>query len=283
MSKYFLGMDIGSTKTHALISNRNGEAVGFGSSGPGNHEVVGYDGLVRAMGEAIDAALDAASLHKEQIAAGGFGIAGYDWPSEREETLAAIDRLGLEAPVDAFNDANLGLLAGSPQGWGVAVVSGTGCNCRGWNETRGKTGMVTGAGLMMGEAAGASELMMRVVWALSRQWSRRSPFSMLAPLMVEYYGAADLANLVEGFSQGVYHPHPAAAPLVFEAAAFGDKVALDLVIWAGEELGAMVIAVAKQLEILERDFDVVMVGSMFNGGPMLIQPLKKTVRKRTRR
>ena len=42
---YFLGIDIGGTKSHALIADETGRAVGFGQGGPGNHEVVGYEGL----------------------------------------------------------------------------------------------------------------------------------------------------------------------------------------------------------------------------------------------
>ena len=72
----------------------------------------------------------------DAIGGAGFGISGYDWPSERQPTLQAIATLGLSCPVDAVNDALIGLLAGSAQGWGIAVVSGTGCNCRGWDRER---------------------------------------------------------------------------------------------------------------------------------------------------
>ena len=46
---YFLGIDIGATKSHALIADENGCAVGFGQGGPGNHEVVGYEGLTATL------------------------------------------------------------------------------------------------------------------------------------------------------------------------------------------------------------------------------------------
>ncbi len=36
MTQYFLGVDAGGTKTHALVINDCGEAVGFGRGGPGN-------------------------------------------------------------------------------------------------------------------------------------------------------------------------------------------------------------------------------------------------------
>jgi len=275
MSEYYLGIDVGSTKTHALIGDSTGRALGFGLSGPGNHETVGYDGLVQAMDQALESALQAAGLQRSQIGAAGFGLAGYDWPSEREDTLKAIGALGLQGPVEAVNDASLGLLAGSPQGWGVALVSGTGCNCRGWDQNRQRQGMVTGASLPMGEAAGASELIIRTVWALSYQWSQRGPATELAPLMVAHFGAKDLADLVEGFSQYRYHPDPAAAPLVFQAAEAGDRVANEIIEWAGSELGELACAVIRQLNFEELTFDIVMIGSMFGGGPALIEPLKR--------
>lgn len=49
--KYCLGVDVSGTKTHALIADEQGVAVGFGEAGPGNHEVVGYEGLAGALRE----------------------------------------------------------------------------------------------------------------------------------------------------------------------------------------------------------------------------------------
>ena len=52
MTRYYLGVDIGATKSHGVIADENGRAVGFGAAGPGNHEVVGYDGLIAASAHA---------------------------------------------------------------------------------------------------------------------------------------------------------------------------------------------------------------------------------------
>ncbi|MGH2541362.1 MAG: BadF/BadG/BcrA/BcrD ATPase family protein, partial [Ardenticatenaceae bacterium] len=92
--RYFLGADVGATKTHVLIAEETGRVVGAGWSGPGNHEGVGYEGLTRALQEATGQALTAAQLSKVQIAGAGFGVAGFDWPREKEPTLQAITRLG---------------------------------------------------------------------------------------------------------------------------------------------------------------------------------------------
>src|SRR4030065_571739 len=131
MTSYFLGVDIGGTKSHALITYEKGNALGFGTYGPGNHEEVGYEGLRIALHTITEKALGMAGLKKDQISAAGFGVAGYDWPSERQPTLDAINSIGLIAPVEAVNDTIIGLLAGASQGWGVAVVAGDGRTCVG--------------------------------------------------------------------------------------------------------------------------------------------------------
>lgn len=195
---FFLDVDVGGTKTHALVTDEAGQVLGFGRSGPGNRTLVGYQGFTDALQQATNEALTAAGLTKEQIASAGFGVAGYDWPSERQATLQAIAKLNLRAPMEAVNDALIGLLAGSAEGWGVAVVSGTGSNCRGWDRHRQREGMVTSAGLAMGEAAGSSELVGKAVQAVSHEWTRRGPATQLTPMLVAYAGAKDVADLVEG-------------------------------------------------------------------------------------
>jgi N-acetylglucosamine kinase-like BadF-type ATPase len=71
-----------------------------------------------------------------------------------------------------------------------------------------------------------------------------------------------------------------AARLIFRVAQAGDPVACDLIRWAGTELGGLVNAVIRQLEFEELAFDIVMTGSMFDGGAMLIDPMRSTVHTR---
>ena len=68
-----------------------------------------------------------------------------------------------------------------------------------------------------------------------------------------------------------------AAPIVFKVAEAGDQVARELIHWAGCEIGEMVNAVIRQLEFEDLAFDVVMTGSMFEGGAMLIEPMRATI------
>lgn len=276
-SAFYLGVDVGGSKTHALITDATGRVLGFGKSGPGNHEVVGYDGLVNSLSQATNEALTSAGIGKAQISGAGFGISGYDWPSERRATLDAIALLQLKSPVDAVNDTLIGLLAGSEQGWGVAVVSGTGSNARGWDLSRQREGMVTSAGLAMGEGAGSHEMVSKAVQAVSHEWTRRGPATQLTPALMQYVGAKSLPDFIEGIMEQRYLLPPAAAPIVFQVAAAGDEVALELIRWAGRELGELANCVIRQLDFQHLEFDVVQVGSMYAGSPLMTDVMRETI------
>jgi len=276
---YYLGADLGSTKTHMLIVDETGRALGFGESGSGNHEDVGYEGMLDAMQQGLVQALQAAGLSRADITGAGFGVSGYDWPSESSATASVIDMLGLSAPYIYVNDTVPGLVAGAEEGWGVVVVSGTGSNCRGWDREHRREGRVSGHGVMMGEGAGASELIHRTMQVIGYAWSKRGPMTALADAFVHYAGAMDLEDLIRGYTTQEYPVGADAAPLVFRFAAEGDEVARELIHWAGVENGKMANAVIRQLEFEDLDFDVVLAGSMFEGGAMMIDPMRETIHK----
>ena len=276
MTRFFLGVDIGATKSQALIADESGRALGLGSGGPGNYEAVGYDGLASTLNAITSEALHRAGLSTRALSGAGFGIAGYDWPAEAPPTRQAIETLGLSAPYEFVNDATLGLIAGTSQGWGVAVVSGTSCNCRG-RDSRGREGRVTGNGPWMDEYGGGGELVAKAVHAIARDWTQRGPTTRLTAAFIQATGASDASDLLQGLALGQYQLSAGSAPIVFQAAEAGDAVAQELVRWLGRELGSLTVGVIRQLSFQELDFEVVLVGSMFKGSPVIEQELAATV------
>jgi N-acetylglucosamine kinase-like BadF-type ATPase len=275
-TRYYLGVDVGGTKTHAMLADDDCRVVGFGEAGPGNHEGVGYPGLEAAMAQAVGQALLQAGIAPRQIAGAGFGVGGYDWPSEREPTLRSIAALGIDAPLELVNDAMLGLIAGARQGWGIAVVAGTGCNCWGWDAEH-RTAHMTGAGGWMGEAAGAGELVQEAVARISRFWSHRGPPTRLVEAFVASTGARDLDDLIEGLVMQRYTLDTSAAPLVFQVAAAGDPMACEVITWAGEALADLANGVIRQLRFADQPFEVILVGSLYNGGDLMIRPMRQAI------
>jgi N-acetylglucosamine kinase-like BadF-type ATPase len=276
MTGYYLGIDIGGTKSHSLLATADGKAIGFGEAGTGNHEAVGYEGMEDVLIDTTRQALSMAGVGIAQVKGAGFGIAGYDWPSEHPEMLKSIARIGLSCPLEAGNDTLVGLLAGSQNGWGVAVDAGTGENCIG-RDQNGRVAQMTGSGPLFAEFGGSHSLVVKAVQAVSLNWGQRGPATALSEELVKFAGARDVRDLLEGLTLGYYTAYGDVAPLVFKVAEKGDAVAQACIDWAGRELGSMVNGIIRQLGFEDMEFDVVLIGSMFNGGPMVIEPLRETV------
>ncbi len=276
--RYFLGVDAGGTKTHALIADETGEAVGFSLAGPGNWESVGYDGLTKNLLEITTQALEMARITISKIAGAGLGLAGYDWPSQRQAHLDAIQPLKLSCPLGIVNDATIGILAGAAEGWGVSVVSGTGCNCRGWSRDHKREGRVVGGGShWSGEAAGGFDILARAMRAVTFEWVKRGPATALTPAFLQQTGAKDLDDLVEGVYLGRFDFNPAMILIVFEIARQGDPQALEIIRWAGNELGMMAVSVINQLDLQNEVFDVILIGSLYDGHPLMTESMGATI------
>jgi N-acetylglucosamine kinase-like BadF-type ATPase len=276
--RYFLGIDVGASKTHALIADEKAQALGFGFSGPGNWEVVGYNGLTQVLLEAYDQALRMAGLSLDQVAGAGLGIGGYDWPSERQGHLDAVYATGLNCPLEIVNDATLGILAGASEGWGVSLVAGSGCNARGWSKDHKRQGRaIGGCPLWSGEYAGGLDIVTRAMRAVAFEWLKRGPATSLTQGFLEHTGAHEIDELIEGVYLERFPFDSAMVLKVFEIARNGDLQAQEVMKWAGHELGEIVVGVINQLEIQKEQFEVVLIGSLHGCSPILDKTLQKTV------
>ena len=57
----------------------------------------------------------------------------------------------------------------------------------------------------------------------------------------------------------------------------GRETAIDIIHWAGTELGEMANTIIKQLNFENLTFDVVMIGSMWDGGSLLVEKARETI------
>lgn len=258
----FLGVDVGGTKTHALICKRDGQILGFGNGPGGNPEDVGENGLYEAMRIAINDAQSQQMKENNNLKAAGFGISGFDWESDRIAIEQVIRSLQLGCEFVCDNDVIPTLWAGSSQGWGIAVTAGTGNNVRGRNAS-GKIGRISGNSIRNGEYGGASEMMFLTQQKISQIWTGREESSAFVERIIERTGAKDLQDLVMGLVRGHYQLSAENAPLLLEAAQAGDPVALEIVWFNAHELMKSVQTVAKQLDLSDSPFELVMSGSLF--------------------
>ena len=277
MANYYLGVDIGNTKSHALISDGQGNVLGFAKAGCGNHEIIGYDLFAELIQFLVGEALTSAGISPQDVKGAGFGIAGYDWPSQYEPLYKGIQPLELGGPVVMVNDAVIGLVAGAPQGWGIGLVAGTGSNCWGM-DAHDRFGRMTGLSHLMDEGGGASSLVLWAVQAIGRAWTLRGPKTLLTDIFLEQYGETEVIRLLErlGNQEGLIDAN--LAPLVIGAGEKGDGVALGIIQRAAESLSSLCVGVARQLDLTDQPVDVVLIGSVFKAGSIFIDPLNDCIR-----
>jgi len=279
-TRAYLGVDIGGTKSHALICDETGAMLGFSQAGTGNHERVGYDGLSRVLDQIVSEALNSASLPRSAIVGAGFGMCGYDWHSELAPHTRCVEQLALSAPFAIVNDAVIGLIAGAENSVGVCVIAGTSCNACG-RSADGRQGKTIGMGQMLGEAGGGGELVTRALWAVAHDFIRMGVATQLTQAFVDAFHMPDAEHLLEAYTEGHIHITAAYAPLVFRIAAEGDLTAQALVRWTGTELGNLAKAIMRQLDLRDDPFDLVLAGSYFKGSPAIIEAFSASVAEHT--
>lgn len=276
--RFFLGIDVGSSKTHALILDETGQCVGFGKSGGGNHQGAGYDGTEKVLSESFGGALEMSGVDKAHIAGAGFGVAGCDFPSDVKPHLEVISKLGLACPVEVVNDGVNGLLAGATRGVGVNVTAGSSNNARGRNRN-GKEGRIVGNGSSFGEQGGAIEIVQYGLQMVNHAWIKRIPPTALTQIYINAADAKNEMDLMEGLSSEQYHLFPFLAMQVLEAARAGDEAAQKVIRWTGEELGWLAVSVARQIEMEHDEVEIIQSGSVFDAGAIITEPMRDVVLK----
>ena len=126
MASLVIGIDGGASSTTALLAEaETGRILGRGTGGPSNIQAVGETAALRELNAAVAAAFVAAKLPRATVAAAALGLAGID--IDGIDVIRGWSSLvGLAGKVSIANDATLLFAAGTPEGWGLAVIAGTG-------------------------------------------------------------------------------------------------------------------------------------------------------------
>lgn len=279
-----LGMDGGGTKTVAWLAPRaaaDGAAVcGRGAAGPSNPQAVGFPKALENLDAAVAAAFADARLAPGTIASAVLALAGSDRPQNRQvlEEWAARRRLARRFSV--VNDALPVLAAGSPEGWGIALVAGTGSFAFG-RARDGRTCRAGGWGFLFGDEGSAYAMAVAGLRAVAQAADGRAPPTLLLDALLRRLDLARPEELVAAVYPLAADRAAVAtlAEVVTEAARAGDTAAQRIVAGAAEDLAALVAAVATKLELREDGFPLAL-----SGGVLLANPeIRQTVENRLRR
>lgn len=276
---YVLGVDGGGSQTRCVIADLSGRILGKGSAGPSNPLTVGVEAASEAITKAIQAAVCGCGNVKGPFRAACLGVAGVDRPYGREAIRREVMPLGIAERLFVISDAAAALAGATGCGVGVVVVAGTGSIAYGANA-EGETARAGGWGWMVDDEGSGYDIGRRAMTAALRAYDGRGEQTMLEDKIKAELSLGDLSELVDRIYVAGMKSHEVAAlaPVVADAAAEGDEVAVRILREAGLELGCAAEAVIRRLRLRGR-FTVAETGGVFQLGEPLCAAFEETVRK----
>lgn len=275
MSGLVVGADGGNSKTDLVLARGDGTVLAR-VRGPGTRPYIdGIATTVADLGRLVDAAVGEAGLPPGvPIESGAFHLANVDLDSEQAEMLGLLSAAGVAARLEVRNDAFAILRAGSPPGWGIAVVSGAGINAVGVAPD-GRTARFLGLGDISGDWGGGHGVGLAGLGAAIRAGDGRGPATTLGRLAGELFGVPGAEGVALAVHTGKldYDDLHRLAPVVFAAAGAGDAVAAGILTLLADEVVTMATALLRRLQLLDAAAPVVLGGGTLQAGhaPLLTQ------------
>lgn len=283
MKRLVLGIDGGGTKTQCALYDINGNELDIVDWGPTNHELLkgGYRGLKMELAILTNFILKKHGINLAQIKKGVFGMAGVD-TKEQHSTVSGIFReIGFEDFL-LCNDAYLGIKAGSPCGYGIGVVNGTGCCVAGIGKS-GRMFQIGGQGNLTGDLGGGVHLGEQAIRSVYDYFFRCGEYTMIKELLPESLNTASKYEFMDNVREKLNKGEINIADLnrlVFEGAKQGDRVSIGLLEAVGSSLAASVNGMIRELQFdREQSVTIVLTGSINTRGssPALVDRIKRDV------
>ncbi len=275
MTDLILGIDGGGSKTRALLADRYGAMLGVGTADSSNYHSVGFEAATRALQSAIAEALKSAGVDPATLlAAACFGLGGVDRPADHDLWTAWIEQEAIAQRYTIVNDSELVLVAGTPDGWGVALICGTGSICYG-RAPDGATTRAGGWGHLLGDEGSGYDISVQALRRATQTADGRAEAHAILREILRHWELDEPSQLI-GY---VYRPEmrraeiATLARLVVALAAQGDPYARDILEGAAFELGRLIAVVVQKLGL--RRPPVALGGSLVGANPALQQGICK--------
>jgi len=276
--RLILGVDGGGTRTTAWLGYSVDEILGTGKSGPSNAKAVGVNAAKLALCEAIDQAFIEGKTERRPVDVGCLGLAGFDREDDRR-LLWEWNRRQLWADDLVFaSDGELVVAAGTPEGWGIGVIAGTGSIAVG-RDREGRKARAGGWGHLMGDEGSAYAVVLAALRYTARRADGRDPVPFAGDRLGKQILKALVADSPSQIVSAIYSTNfdkariASLAPVVIEAANEDADVVAKILGPAGADLAEMVIAVARSLGLPRGSLPLALAGSFLLGSDVVVNSL----------
>jgi N-acetylglucosamine kinase-like BadF-type ATPase len=271
-----IGVDGGGSKTDVAVARDDGRALAL-ARGPASHaHHHGVEGALDVIEAVLAEALERAGLARNDgpvAEVATLTLAGADFEDEVSTLTAAVQARGWSRRTVVLNDTFAVLRAGTDEGWGVAIVCGSGVNCVGVAPD-GTHVRFPSLGVISGDWGGGYDLGLTATFAAARSEDGRGPKTTLERSVPAFFGLDTPRGLALAIHRGELAQRRLAelAPLVFSEAA-DDPVAAEIVDRQAKELVAIAAATIRRLGIADQPTPVLLGGGVAQRNHGVLVPL----------
>ncbi len=269
MSVALLAVDGGATKTDLALVAADGAVLALERGPLSSPHYLGLEGSLDVLAELLDRAAVAAGVPTDDGPVTDLAqllVAGLDLPSEVENFHAAVGARRWSARTIVDNDTFAILRAGTEQGWGVAVVCGTGINCVGIAPD-GRHARFPALGAITGDWGGGYDVGLAAVSAAARSEDGRGHKTALEQAVPGHFGLTTPTELAEAIHHGrIPQKRLGELPRVVFAEAAEDEVAAAIVQRLADEVVALARVALERLDLTTEPVEVLLGGGLLRPG-----------------
>jgi N-acetylglucosamine kinase-like BadF-type ATPase len=259
---FFLGVDGGGTHTVAMLADQSGKVLGRAEAGPSNFHGIGKDAAIRNIESAITGAFLTAGIEQQMVKVAVLGLSGAGRVEDQQIFLDWGKRVGLAHQVRVVGDMDILLTAGTPEGWGVAVIAGTGSIVCARNQD-GRFVRSGGWGPLLGDQGGAYWLVVEALRASMISVDCLGMPTTLTKKFMKFLKCAAPQDLIIATRSMDRSKLASMAWIVLEGFAENDPVSIRIVRDAVSMLVGHTTKVIEQLNLLPSKLPFVLAGGLF--------------------
>lgn len=283
MSKYYIGIDGGGTKTEFIMADVEGNIVAKHKEEKSHYLTIGFDGLEKVIHDGVATCIKQVGCTSDDIEFCAVCICGYEDVKEHDYLIEqavqkALGCISHKVYSDTVN-AHRGSLIGQP---GIHVIAGTGSiafgmdrngnsiRCGGWNH------------LFGGDEGSAYWIACKMLLAFTRQSDGRDPKTYLYDYLKTKYQLLDDGKIIDLTVVEYQFDRTKIANMakdLYEIAKAKDSVAISIFKEVADELTQMILAIGDQLKLNEA-VQVSFSGGVFNCGKFVLTPLRNNLKKK---
>jgi len=277
MTRVVLGMDIGGTKSHAVLADETGRVLGEGVGGSGNINFIPLSLAEESFAEAIGAAQRQAGTGTLETEIAVIGI-----EPQPDPLVPCITRLARPKRILRKAEGECSLVGGLVEKVGLALIAGTGSV--GWGRNaQGKT-HVTSCWGPIGDEGSAYWLAQHGINAAFRADDGRGPATEMVQKIIEKIGEPTLRDCTTPLytSQDFRKEVSQYARIVMDLATKDppDAVMRAIVDEGAEQIAHILAACAEVLNLHTGPYKVAATGSLVTRVPYYFDQVQRRLRNR---